>query len=480
MQERVWLYLVVSSDAQEDSLPAQKRWGYEEAARIGAQVERVFEGVATGKHGARRVLLELIEKLSTLPKSERPSRVLMNRLDRTGRMPLDAISALNEIRKLGVTIRDRINGDYTFQRVIDQVGPIFQLLQAGFENEVRSDRSKAGHKRRRDEGKLVAAKPPYGVMRDAKGFAVQDPRCAPFVQESFQRWNAGDSPAEIVRWLRENAPPRIGKGGREIYIGWTLSHVYKMVHLETYRGLVLDEMTWQRAQKRKRPEAKPGPGGRWYPFSGARCACGDRLHARTSTSPTRYVRTDGTVAVYQRKKPTVWYVCHSMKHPVGPKFRNYPEDLLEIQWVHVLRRLQQENGAWIIGERTVSAAPRIDSLKRRIDALVARRHRIHTAFEEGVYDAKTMQERLSGVDREEQLLIDEIEAARTEHVAQQKRRIERQRITDLLRDVVDHYRRGTREERTRLNRAIFSAFGVPVIDDHYRVRLLDLSATSSR
>jgi DNA invertase Pin-like site-specific DNA recombinase len=470
MQDRVWLYLVVSSDAQEESLPAQRRWGFDEAARIGATVDPkgVFEGVASGKHGARTILIDLIAKLSALPKTQRPSRVLMVRLDRTGRMPFDAISAINDIRKLGVIIRTRKDGDLTFARMIDMVGPMFDLMRAGFDNEVRSDMSRAGHKRRRDEGKLVPAKPPYGVMRDERGFPVADPQCAPIVREVFARWIAGQSPSEIVKWLRATAPPRIGKRGREIRLDWSLSHVYKMVHLGTYRGVVIDDDTFERAQRRKKPASKPGRGGYVYPFSGIKCSCGHTLRARTNVFASRYKRKDGSEVVY-RRAPIVWYVCQSLKHKGGPKYRSFREERIEEVWLAALRALKLDRGPFAVKAKSTNYAPRIEMLTRRLDVLNGRRERIHVAFEEGAYDAKTMQERLSAVERDETALLEEIEQIKSAYETEREQRIERDRVAKLLRDAERLYKRGTREERAALNRAIFAAFGTPTIDDRYRM-----------
>lgn len=471
--EKVWLYLVVSSDAQDETLPAQRRWGFEEAARIGALVDPdgIFEGVSSGKHGARAILVDLIGKLRALPKSERPSRVLMNRLDRTGRMPLDAISALNDIHKLGVVIRDRINGDYTFKRVIDQVGPIFQLLQAGFENEVRSDRSKAGHKRRRDEGKLIPAKPPYGVTRDERGNAIPDPLCAPIVREVFKRCARGDSVADIVTWLRENAPPRKGKAGKQYTLLWGLSHVYKMLRIQTYRGLIVSDDLWHRAQQRKRRESQPGPGGYIYPFSGIKCSCGDTLRARTNTGSSRYHAKDGSIRVYERKAGTVWYVCQSMKHDDGPRFRSFREDRIEEQWVKVLKRLVAGKGPWERPPRTKDLDSRIETLTRRLETLVSRRDRIFSAFEEGVYDSKTMQERLAAADAEEQKLRAEITAQKEEHEKLVRRRNTYVSARTLIRNAARLYESADRKERARVNRALFEILGRPIISDGYRLKI---------
>lgn len=487
MADTVWLYLVVSSDAQEETLEAQRRWGYEEAARIGTVVDPngIFEGVASGKLGARTILLDLIAKLSALPKAQRPSRVLMVRLDRAGRMPLDAISAINDIRKLGVMIRTRKDGDLTWNRMVDLVGPMFDLMRAGFDNEVRSDMSRSGHKRRRDEGKLIPAKPPYGVTRNERGYAIPDPQCAPVVREVFERWNAGESPAGILQWLRETAPARKAKITKKnpdgvLKMNWSLSHLYKLVHLRTYRGIVVEEEVWDRAQQRKRPESRPGPGGRIYPFSGLLCHCGERLHARINNTASRYIRKDGSLVIYPRARHLVYYVCQSMKHPDRPRFRNFREDKIEEQWVKILARLHLAEGPFSLKERTINRAPGTEMLQKRIDALAAKRERIHSAFEEGAYDAKTMQSRLTVVQQEERRLEAELAAARAREEEIKQRRIARERTAELIKYAAKLYTKSTRERKAELNRAIFAAYGAPTIHDDYEIVVPDIATPRRR
>lgn len=469
--ERAWCYLVVSSDAQEETLEAQRRWAYEEAARIGVTVERTFEGVSTGKHGARELLVQLIEALKSTAKTHRPSRVLMVRLDRTGRMPMDAIAALNEIRKLGVIVRTRKDGDLSFARMVDMVAPVFELLQSGFENEVRSDRTKAGFKRRVDEGKLIPTKPPYGVMRDAKGFPAFDPVCGPYVQEVFRRWNNRESPAEIVRWLKAEAPPRQGTHGTYPLL-WSLSHLYKMVHtVRTYRGLVVDVEVWDRAQHRSRPNCAPSrPNGRVYPYSGLHCHCGERLHPRTVSGTTIHTKKDGTKVRYERKTPRRWYVCQSLSHPTGPKFRSYNEQKIDKSWLSLLRRLALSNGPWTIRERATNLEMQIATCEHKLKAIEQKQSRVHDAFEAGDYGAETMRSRLAKLADEETRIRTEIRRIQDEMTARSARMLQREQMAELIAYAPKIYEKATPEERSRINRALIAAFGNPVITDDYRVR----------
>jgi len=397
----------------------------------------------------------------------------MVRLDRVGRMPMSAIAAISEIRELGVTIRTRTDGDIKLARVMDQVGPILASIQSGLENEARSDKVKAGYERKRAGGLLVATKPPYGVVKGQDGKAAPDRACAPIVREVYRRWNRGDAPSGIVEWLRRNAPPREGKS-KPLPMRWSLSHLYKMVHLPTYRGVVIPPDAWDRAQKRRKSTSRPGKGGRIYPFAGVRCSCGDRLHPRTNTAPTRHTLNDGRVVVYERKTMSVWYVCQSLKHRSGPRFRSFSEAALEESWADVLRDLAKSK-AWTITSRVGDPSPEIAHLQQKIDGIARRRARIHSAFENGDYDAATMRQRLEATDGMENALRTLIADLRARFEEQKLRKLESARVAELLRYAPKLYERGTRAERKRINAGIFAAFGYPVVSDDYALEFPALS-----
>jgi len=463
MSERVWVYLVVSSDEQGYTLPEQRRWAEEEAARLGATIDPngIFEGVASGRDGARTILVELVERLRGIPKADRPGRILMVRLDRVGRMPLDAIATLNDLRKLGVTIRTRTDGDVTFARVIDSVGPIFAALQAGFENEVRADRSRASFVRRRANGLLVASKPPYGVLRGKDGRAEPDPATAPTVRLIFDRWLDGDAPADLVLWLRQNAPPRASvRTGNPLVFKWDLSHVYRMIRCETYRDVVVDAETWDRAQRRQNAAARPsGLRKHVYPFSGLRCSCGARLKPRTNEDPRRQRSTE----------PLVWYVCASLRHADAPRWRSYREDKIDVAWMEKLRGLSTGKGSWDMEERPPASSREAELLTKRREAAEAKRTRIHQAFEDGTYDGPTFKARSAAIVEEVARIDDRIREIRAEIESYEARLLARAKVAAMMANAAEAYRDGTRAERAEMNAAIFAVFGYPTVADDYRL-----------
>ena len=148
-----WSYAAVSSSPQEATLEDQQQWACDTAARNGWIITREFSGVASGAKGPREILRVLIDELERAPKAARPQRVLMIRLDRVGRMALDCIAALARLRKLGVVLHTRQDGDVKLETAMDTFRPIFELFTAEMENAARSDKWKAVHARRRAEGK---------------------------------------------------------------------------------------------------------------------------------------------------------------------------------------------------------------------------------------------------------------------------------------------------------------------------------------
>src|SRR5580692_10876757 len=101
MNAKVWLLAVVSSDAQAETLDFQERWGLQAAAENGWTIDRTFKDVSSGRDGTRQLLKNLLQELRDLPKSARPTRILLVRIDRLGRGDgLECIAAIAEIKRL--------------------------------------------------------------------------------------------------------------------------------------------------------------------------------------------------------------------------------------------------------------------------------------------------------------------------------------------------------------------------------------------
>jgi DNA invertase Pin-like site-specific DNA recombinase len=275
MKDTAWLYAAVSSSPQEATLDDQRRWGEEVARANGWAITRVFSGTASGKLGTRRILDETLAELTATPKAQRPERLLMIRLDRTGRVALETIAALAQIKRLGCVIHTRTEGDVKLETALDALRPIFELVSAELENSGRSDKMRAVHARWRDAGRHFGPAP-YGTAKDPDGrLIVRDPQ-ATFVRRAFELRATGAGYIRIARDVGRYAPPQGMYAGRP-RMTWHQHSIAQMLRCRSYRGLVVPEELWDRVQTVRNPDWRATRAQRVYPWplSGIlTCFCG--------------------------------------------------------------------------------------------------------------------------------------------------------------------------------------------------------------
>lgn len=383
-----WSYTVVSSDRQEDSLDFQEQWARDVATAHGWTIQRSFKGVSSGKDGTRKLLLQLLEQLRDLPKPLRPKRILMVRLDRTGRgIGLDALSALAEIHSLGVTVHTREDGDVTITRAADVLKPILRVLTGALENEARSDKSKAGHARRRAAGKHIGREP-FGVVLIDGVATIFEPE-AHVVRELFERAADGWGYSRLAQWAATEAPTKRLRDGRDKPMKWAASTVASVLHSPTLRtvGLISESLD-RRMRKARAADFRERAPARWpWPLRGAvRCTCGRLLSGHT-----------GGVGRWL----TRYYFCRAHPRPPGTTYPAHRADDLEAAFVGILRRLVYEPGL------VLPPAPNnaLDSLseqekaaKKHLAELERRKRRAWELAEAAGIDGKMLRERLDEID----------------------------------------------------------------------------------
>jgi DNA invertase Pin-like site-specific DNA recombinase len=324
----VWSYAAVSSSPQEATLEDQQQWATETAVRNGWVIAREFSGVGSGAKGAREILSNLIDELERTQKAARPKRVLMIRIDRVGRMALDCIAAVARLRKLGVLLHTRQDGDVKLETALDSLRPIFELVTAEMENSARSDKWKAVHARRRAEGKHVGTIP-YGVIL-CDGKAVPYEPEAHIVRQIFtlaeQHWGY----TRLARWAGVNAPPKRTNGGADKPYGWSASTIRSILVSKTLRSLVVSEDQWQRTHAARQSDFRARAPKRWdWPLQGAvRCTCGKLLTGHCSG---------------EEKYRTRYYLCRH--HTLEPGQKSHPAhraDDLEAEFLRLLRSLRAD------------------------------------------------------------------------------------------------------------------------------------------
>jgi len=437
----VWSYAAVSSSPQEATLEDQQQWANETAARNGWVIGREFCGVGSGAKGAREILSNLIDELERTPKALRPKRVLMIRIDRVGRMALDCIAAVARLRKLGVLLHTRQDGDVKLETAMDSIRPILELVTAEMENAARSDKWKAVHERRRAEGKHVGSIP-YGVILN-DGKAVPFEPEAQIVRQIFklaeQRWGY----TRLARWARENAPPKRAHDGTDKPYCWSVSMIKSLLASKTLRNLVVSEDQWQRTKAARQSDFRSRAPKRWdWPLQGAvRCTCGKLLTGHCSGA---------------EKYRTRYYICRH--HTLEPGQRSHPAhraDNLEAEFVRLLRSLRAEPtlihaspdeqpADWGTVER--------DAL-RRIADLEKRTQRAWKLAEEAQIDSGQLRGRLAELDAQRQsaeAALNSARAARSQIAQDQQTRCS---FAELLEELPDLWPQTTVELQQELARA---------------------------
>jgi DNA invertase Pin-like site-specific DNA recombinase len=462
-----WLYAAVSSSPQEATLEDQRQWARETAIRNGWVIAREFAGVASGAKGTRDILSNLIEELQQTPKAARPQRVLMIRIDRVGRLALDCIAAVAKLRKLGVILHTRQDGDVKLETAMDSLRPIFELVTAEMENAARSDKWKAVHARRRAEGKHVGTIP-YGVVLVDEKAVPFEPE-AQIVREIFrlaeQRWGY----TRLARWAREHAPPKTMHDGSLKPYRWCVSSIKSVLTSKTIRGLIVSEDQWQRTKAARQSDFRTRAPKRWpWPLQGAvRCTCGKLLRGHCAGSdPWR----------------TRYYTC--LHHTLEPGQKSHPghrADQLEANFVQLLRSLRTDPRLAdpLPDQEPATNWDAVESeAERRIADTEKRIQRAWKLAEEAHLDAGQLQMRLAELDAQRRSAEEARNSARMARAREADSQQSACSFAQLLKELPDLWVGTTVELQQELARALDAllsespAFGGLFADPAYRGELV--------
>ncbi len=461
----VWSYAAVSSSPQEATLEDQQQWANETAARNGWVIAREFSGVSSGAKGTRDILSNLIDELERTSKAARPKRVLMIRIDRVGRMALDCIAAVARLRKLGVLLHTRQDGDVKLETAMDSLRPIFELVTAEMENAARSDKWKAVHARRRAEGKHVGTIP-YGVIL-VNGRAVPYEPEAHIVRQIFtfaeQRWGY----TRLARWARVNAPPKRTHDGADKPCSWSVSMIKSILASKTLRTLVVSEDQWQRTKAARQSDFRSRAPKRWdWPLQGAvRCTCGKLLTGHCSGG---------------EKYRTRYYICRH--HTLKPGQKSHPShraDSLEAEFVRLLRSVRADPTLIVpsMNEDPADWEAVEHDARRRIADAEKRTQRVWKLAEEAQIDASQLRARLAELDahrRSAEAALNSAKANRAQNAHNQQSRCS---FAELLKELPDLWPQTTVRLQQELARAFDAvlaetkAFGGLFADPSCRSRL---------
>jgi DNA invertase Pin-like site-specific DNA recombinase len=392
-----WVYCAVSSSKQEDTIDDQLAWARKVARENGWEIRREFHGVSSGRDGTRKLLEQLLAELRNTAKAERPQRVLTIRIERLGRgMAIEAIAALAQIHKLGVTLHTRVDGDITLHSVEDALKPIFNLVAGAFENRDRRDKSIEMHARKRALSE-VQGLPPYGFVIIDKHLAPYEPEAA-FLREIYDLRARGWSYGKLSAYAREHAPAKRRKDGSLQPLRWATTTLTQMLANREYRGAVIDERLWDDvlSMRRAKPIIERRARNPW-PLRGAlRCVCGLAVSGRVSGA-----------GAYRKR----YYVCVDVAAHGG-----YPgHDALKIedQFTALLRRLAGDPDLLRDYRDRVDDEPlraQRATFERDREAIATRRGRIWRLAEDDRIPADELATRL----RELKVEIDRVDAVITE------------------------------------------------------------------
>ncbi|HEY2473705.1 MAG TPA: recombinase family protein [Candidatus Cybelea sp.] len=386
MNTTAWLLAVVSSDAQAETLDAQERWGRQAAAENGWTIERVFKDVSSGRDGARQLLKTLLGELRALPKSARPARILLVRIDRLGRGDgLEVIATISEIKKLGVGLFTRDDGDVKLARASDALLPAMKSILAGIENENRADRTRGGIARRKAEGKHHGNAPYGAVLEDGKPVAYEAE--AVLVREIFNLRARGWGYDRLAAHAARHARPKLLLGDKTRRLRWGRSTIQRLLWCRTLRGVVVDEEVFDRVQTTKNPDFKSLRKQSWpFPLAHTlRCTCGTLLSGQCSGRENYRTR---------------YYVCRAIaRHGFYP---HHNADTVEQQFAEqILPRFTALDGLMVeqrIGESLKSLRVRQAAAMKRLETLDRRRRRACELAEDGNMSGPQLQVRLDEID----------------------------------------------------------------------------------
>lgn len=443
-----WLYAAVSSSPQEESLAEQEAWGHAVAAVNGWAITRTFSGTATGKHGVRKILADLLAELRGIPKAQRPGRVLMVRMDRTGRMALETIGALAEIKRLGIQLHTRQDGDVRLDTALESVRPILQLISAEMENSARSDRARAGKARRRAAG-LHNGNAPYGCILVEGRPVAYEPESA-IVRTLFERRAQGWGYERLVSYAGRNAPPKLLGSGKSKKLTWGRSTVEGLLRCRTLREVVVAPDLWDEANRVSNPDFKARGRRSWpYPLAGAlRCTCGMLLSGQTSgikPSSERY------------------YVCRRVaEHGYYPHWR---ASLAEAAFADLLARLSAEPQLLDPGadlEGATALRSRETAIRKTLEGIEERRRLIWGRAES--LSGPQLRERLDEIDAERMRERAALEEVGSEIAAAARRTAAVEPLIDVLNRLAADWNEATLELKQETARAVAKCVGGLFVD----------------
>ena len=448
-----WAYLVVSDPGQAETLGDQRAWADEAARLHGWTITRTISGVSSGKLGARKLTTEMIVDLEALEASRRPSRLLMIRLERLGRGDgLEAMEAFLRVRRLGIVVHTRLDGDVGYDRASELLMPVLRFFIGGMENEVRRDKLLSHYERRREAHKtdptmIVGPALPYGLGAENGHYIPQDPE-ASTVKLIYDLRLQGYGSHIIAKRIAKSAPPMQMRSGLLLPQKWTADRVRRLVIKEIYRYTIVDEETWHRAQIPAREVSRKSKFHKYSLRGALRCECGYALigSGKADTSLQHYF-------------------CRNLDAHNG-RMLFHRAKWIEEQFIQILDRLEADDqlldsfaDATRPDESVNVLRSQLATLRGEHSRLEDRRRRLFAAFEEGALAREDLQWRLDDLKDVEHELDSKILTLEKDVAVALAMRTRVDELRALVAGASELFRKADNDDQVALAKAVSKALG---------------------
>jgi hypothetical protein len=365
--------------------------------------------------------------------------------------------AVSDIITLGVKIWTREPaGELRASTLLEQLGIAFSAMQSASENLIRRDKLFAVYKRKREAGKVVGNRRPYGLMLE-DGYDVPCEPQATTVREIFRLRLEGLGHGAIGKAIAATAAPQVFKHSEQ-EVRWTTQRVSRILHNRSYVPSVIDEVTFFRAAKiNERLGIQSTRPQRKWPFKLATaltCWCGRKM-VGIATGPAR--------------KRVLYYICKAEWNHNG-KARMVRATSLEDQFEEILEVLgvSPQTLEELSGSDTVAPLDQLKkslrtAKKQRSDA-TKKRGKVVDLHLSGHIKAEDIQDHLDQYDSE----LDELST----RIAQIEEQIALQAAAEIRKkdrapqaDVAVMFRNGTIDDQRRISRLFATDYGLFVTPD---------------
>jgi DNA invertase Pin-like site-specific DNA recombinase len=399
------IYCRVSSADQLEgtSLDTQEQLCREYAARSALEVHEVFIERGESAKTANRTELNRAIAFCSRRKKNRVDYFLVYKLDRFARNQEDHVTVRAMLRRSGTELRSVTEpiDDSPIGRAMEGVLSVF----AEFDNNVRTERTKAGMLARLRQG-FWCWQPPLGYHRPAPGANISpDPHAAPHIRYAFEEFSKGFI---TYRALAERLATRgLRTGSAKPILYQTVEKIIKNplycgimeVWGEKHRGSfvpIVSEELWLRCQDRF---SKPSP------HSAPRAANNPLFPLRRLVRCRRCF--EPLTGSCPKNKQGRSYAYYHHWRPGCPAARAIPKHRLEQSFIDMLRNhtpAPETLSTWrlvvldTLKQRLVANRAQYAPLDRALDALKLQRHKVFELHRTGFYSDDDFREQLRLLD----------------------------------------------------------------------------------